>query len=81
MTFLKIKIKVGHNNLNIITYAKLARAVWDPVLTNFSSMWSPRFAAVAAAVSIPASIDVPSYAFFAIPVRATEPDFLKTCNL
>ena len=51
------------------------------MLANFSSMWSPRFAAVAAAVSIPASIEVPSYAFFAIPVSATEPDFLKTCNL
>ena len=33
-------------------------------------------ASVAAAVSIPASIDEPSYAFFVTPVRATEPDFL-----
>ena len=46
------------------------------MLANFSSMWSPRFAAVAAAVSIPASMDVPSYVFFVTPVRATESDFL-----
>ena len=79
--FFKVMIKAFKNELRLITYAKLSRAVWVPVFANFSSMWSPRFASVAAAVSIPASIDVPSYACFVIPVRPTEPDFLKTCNL
>ena len=76
MIFFKVMIKAFQNELIMITYDKVSRAVLEPVLANFSSMWSPRFASVAAAVSIPASIDVPSYAFFVIPVRPTEPDFL-----
>ena len=69
-------MKAFQKKLKILTYAKLARAVLDPVLANFSSIWSPRLAAVVGVASIPVSIDVPSYAFFVIPVRPTEPDFL-----